>query len=252
MTITQIAVVVVVLAIVAAFLADIPGRRAARRLRDDINRSLEQITASYGREPSPENGIDYAALTQAAMADLHRAPDPDDPQVYRLPGAPPTGRTVKQHGVEDDSEYAARRWTRQADGLWSDSGRTFNFERFAWGYILDAYGPLELVPLTDEETASEALYGPVSARWGNPDQPCPYIDTRPAVAVSCVLGVGHVGPHRDLLGGALGETTLDPDQPSAATGISPHDASAEPCTCHRPDRHRPGCPRYIRTTGGNP
>src|SRR4029077_797900 len=107
-----------------------------------------------------------------------------------------------------------------------------------WAQLIGEAGPLELLELTDAEKDSEALYGPVGARWGVPGTPCAY--------EGCALDVGHAGIHRDADGQALGVT-------DAATEPYVHPAHgamlSRVCTCgvikHTALQHEPGCARYV-------
>lgn len=115
---------------------------------------------------------------------------------------------------------------------------------YTWPEILAA-GPLALLPLTEKEMRDAELYGPPGARWGNPDERCPFW------GFICTLGVGHTGPHIGPDGAPLGETEPD-GKPPVNAGITPAQASETPCTCGRPAQHRPGCPRHKRWTGAVP
>lgn len=162
------------------------------------------------------------------------APPTEESGVIRLPGQPPTERRVR--AVGDGPEYV---WIRTRDGSWYDrDGRSWG-----WGEILE-HSDVEIVPLTPEEEAEAELYGPPGARWGSIGTPCPYSD--------CMMWAGHIGPHRDFDGNALGVVDETPMAARLSAGISPHTASQDPCNCGRPSQHRPGCNRYNRLTGGQP
>lgn len=128
----------------------------------------------------------------------------------------------------------------------------------AWAAFLSAYGPAELVPLTDDELRDAELYGPPGQRWGNIGEPCPYqgpsgLDTVDgySIPLPCALWRNHAGPHKDHVGAELGTTQLDDTLPAITAGISPQEAAQSPCTCGVPAAHLFDCPRYPRTTGGH-
>lgn len=178
------------------------------------------------------------------------------PRRFELPDGPVTGRVVR---AMDGSAW----WRRRRDGKYErvepHDGRWRVIEPdgphwWSWPGLLAEEGPLEEVPLTDVEIEDERLYGPSHARWGDPYTPCPWgsrvqkPDETWVPVVACALGVEHVGPHQDAIGGYLGVTELDPDLPPP--GPDELRASlAEGCSCGRPDRHQPGCPRYRRAAG---
>lgn len=213
----------------------------------------------------------FRALTLAALGTSTPATPEPATVTYAIQGAPPTGRTVRdqngnlwtRHSTPltfdpDDGEDLAHfgQW-----GVWRFQPDPFTvaYER-PWYELLARYGPVTLEPLTDEEIASETLYGPVTARWGNPDEPCPYREHLPgAIAtgamvagpwVGCSLGVGHIGWHRDDAGNELRGQSDAPLVPAGDTSITPAEASRVPCTCGHPERHRPDCARYPRISGG--
>lgn len=165
--------------------------------------------------------------------------------VYELPGPPPTGRKVQSHdgGVfqrehAHDEDYFGT-WGRWVD---QETGMSWN-----WLALLRQRGPLFLLELTDKEIEEERLYGPIGARWGFPDEPCPYrdhgrINPITSATVACTLGRGHIGPHLDENGIELGlDREFNPDKAA--------DPSAVWCTCGNAGAHLPHCPRYKRLTG---
>jgi hypothetical protein len=167
-----------------------------------------------------------------------------EPTVYTLPGAPPTGSTVRdRNGVlwrrilppEDGYAYGQwGAWRRPYPDDYAD------LLTYAWAPLLASRGPLVLQEPTDEERASETLYGPLTAPWGDPLARCPY--------PGCELGHGHIGAHID----SDHEEIHGPDRPieiAVSTSVTEEDLSTY-CTCRRPGRHLPSCPRYTRTTGG--
>lgn len=106
----------------------------------------------------------------------------------------------------------------------------------AWSALLETRGRVALVPLTDDEKAGEALYGPLGARWADPNGPaCPYLG-------GCALRTGHAGGHVDRQG----------DPCPLTEGIDPSIGEADhtECTCGHPSLHRPGCPRDPYRDGG--
>lgn len=188
-----------------------------------------------------------------------RAPAPVGPTRFQLPGAPPAGSTVRDRNGE--------LWTRQhndptdgyAYGQWGSWIRPYPSDErtgltYPWSSLLAARGPLVAQEPTEAERASETLYGPITARWGQPEEPCPYRErlfphSGAGHWVACTLGHGHTGPHRDLTGDPLVGNADQPIEIAANTSPTEDDANLV-CTCKRPDRHRPDCPRYTRTSGG--
>lgn len=188
-------------------------------------------------------------------------PEPAPPAVrYELPGQPVTGRHLLDcEGAtwvkRDHDEY---QHVRTYDPAIDQDVPIDDGDVLTWGRLLSRYAPLELLDLTPAELESEKIYGPIGARWGNPDEPCPYIAPsmpyHPDLSDAdyrCSLGRGHVGVHTNAKGAQLGVTQLD--QRFDAAGREIHSVSVvteedrnTPCTCHRPDAHQPGCPRYER------
>lgn len=154
--------------------------------------------------------------------------------LYQLPGRPPAGRHVQALGST---------WLCLRDGrfAYAEGAGVDETVRHRDWYELFAHGSVRLLPLTDEERASEALYGPIGARWGDPDTPCPYI--------GCAQGVGHTGDHVNEHGEHLGVTpeATEPHPTGGAVGLS--QAKAVRCTCGNPANHQRGCPRYARVAG---
>lgn len=177
---------------------------------------------------------------------------PDDtanrPIVLELPGPPPTGRRVTN---------GKSTWERHAsddrDGAWvCVDGPDPYGHPMSWLGLIGTYRRLTLVPLTEEELSDEELYGPVTARWGDPGTPCPYS--------GCSLGHGHAGPHKDAALEILDLLDADPwgtkttaahvPTPSGLRDAVGRELSDDvACTCDHPERHRPGCARYPATTG---
>lgn len=229
--------------------------KLAGRVMDDIFDQIAEIvdrdpdarwhaqlagTEPYGPRP-PHNGAtlyDPRLETLGSFGATHI--DIEPPTTYAIPGAPPTDRKVTNE---------VRTWQRHKDGLWFDLDDP-GARGWEWVELLQDHGPVRLVPLTVQEHADAVLYGPPGARWGDPDTPCPYYTTVDNLTGGqpqgvCALGVGHISVHRDSTGQALGQTTAPPDDaPTAAVGVTPHEASRRPCTCGDPARHRQGCARY--------
>lgn len=207
----------------------------------------------------PGTGVDLLALdTQLAS---EGGPEVGPVITYSLPGQPTTGRTVSGSTQEAD-----RTWKRHTDGTWELMTSTLgdNAEEmpasvavdrgdiWTWAEMLEEC-TLTLVPLTDAEKESELLYGPVGARWGNPDEPCPYwayLTEEALVQTHCALGLNHVGVHEDREGRPLGVVPEAVGAARITAAISPQ-ASVETglCTCGHPGQHQPGCPRYDRVSG---
>lgn len=183
----------------------------------------------------------------------------DDPGTvtYSLPGAPPSEHRVRdakgrifarERNLPDDGySYGPwGSWVQIGDGENLFPAELFHDEpfqlRYAWGPLLH-FGPLTLIPFTEQEKAVAAVYGPPGARWGSPGTPCPY--------EGCALSVGHIGAHRGPDGSPLGVTMPDGSLVPFQGRISPHEAAEFPCTCGHPGQHRPGCTRYSRLTGGS-
>lgn len=177
------------------------------------------------------------------------------PVTYSLPGAPPA-----EHRVRDRTGrvFVREPWAADQYGLWvlvADSdGPTETDLRYSWGALL-AYGPLTLLEFTEQEKADALVYGPPGARWGEPTVKCGYkhLDARFGTPPwgECALGFGHIAPHRDSSGNALGETEADGTLVPRMARISLQEAAEVPCTCGHPGRHQPECSRYGRTVGGS-
>lgn len=185
---------------------------------------------------------------QVEPYDNRDATDPHKPVpvTYALPAPPPRGREVT------NGEQVWTHLDHTGDGSYfRDLAAVPAVTSIPWANLLDQYGPLTLV---EEDQADAAMYGPIGARWGRPEIPCPFTlygdDDAPSSATQCALGLNHAGPHRDQAGAALDESDADGSRISA--GISPHEASKTPCTCGHPDAHKPGCPRYTRVSGVGP
>ncbi len=169
----------------------------------------------------------------------------EEPAVtYTLPGPPVTGRRVTTATADDP--FMGKVFRKEPDGTFMciHGGP---HEVWSWAGLLGFFGTLTLIPLTEREKAHEKLYGPLGARWGDPEEPCPYR--------GCQLGIGHIQAHIDRSGDPLGQTTATETDPLgelapwSASGISPHEASEVPCNCGHPERHTPECPRGQRIYG---
>ena len=155
-----------------------------------------------------------------------------EPYVYRVPFPPQAGRRVR--------DVNGHVWLIDPTG---DVARTDDPSIIlTWGQLI-ATGPLALLELTDQEKASEDLYGPVGARWGIPGTPCAF--------GGCALDTGHAGVHQDQHGQALGVTAEATElyvQPPAGAMLS------RICTCgvirHTALQHEPGCARYVTPNDG--
>lgn len=172
--------------------------------------------------------------------------DPIEGRTFSLEPQPVTGRVVRANTDSGPAYYR-----RQSGGLWERvepvEGRWFQVAAAPgmpsdcwWSELLTEHSQVELVPLTATEVEDERLYGPSHARWGDPYNWCPY--------VGCSLGIEHIGPHRNEQDQPLGLTEPSGEVWDNATEIEV--ARRTPCTCGRPDRHLPGCPRYARVSGG--
>lgn len=180
-------------------------------------------------------------------------PPPEQPTRYDMPGPPPIGRTVRQTAkpdiIHEADDQHPEPWTTPAprdERAWERIDTTSDVPYFLivggvnehgqhvtpipWINLLDQLGPLELVPLSDQDLADELLYGPVGGRWGNPDEPCP--------VPTCRYGLNHIGRHLDLAGYEV--VVLPRDIPEGAY-----------CTCGRPSAHHPTCDRYPNQTAEN-
>ena len=152
-----------------------------------------------------------------------------EPYVYRVPFPPPSGRRVRSHKT-------GQVWVIDPTGdVARDDDRSIVL---TWGQLIGDHGPLELLELTPEETASEAVYGPIGARWGDPDTPCAY--------EGCALGTGHAQTHRDAAGNVLGMTEKATEK---YVDPPPGQMLSRICTCgvvkHTAKQHEPGCARYV-------
>jgi len=224
---------------------------ALRLEQSNVDENADE-KAFYAAERTKYNDLPISVATQAtadqlsADADAYlaatvAAPLPDDPapapakQTYAIPNPPPIEyRVVDKNG---------NRWTHmvEAHGRFHNIDGAGTIVHYAeWPDLLAMYGPVTIDEWTDEEKAGFALYGPPGERWGNPALPCSHY--------ACSLGWGHTGLH-------VNDVTGQPIEPAPAdgttvdAGITPHESSQQPCTCGHPDRHRPDCPRYIRTSG---
>lgn len=168
---------------------------------------------------TPDGGLTWVS---AGGAEVEVVPEPVR---YELPGEPPVGtKLIDGSGIT---------WRRRVDGQWAliaiggPDAMAYIGEPCTWRWVelLADFGPLTVVPPTEQERRETILYGPPNARWGNPDIPCTY--------TGCTLGTGHIGPHQ-----ADGRPIPPPD-----TDPTPIHSDTL-CTCRRPDRHREGCPRH--------
>jgi len=186
----------------------------------------------------------------ATVCPVH--PDSTRPAVvvrYDMPGPPPVGRAVRRISQPDiihepDDQHPepwttpappdTRVWIRMDYGDFMIRGGRNEHGQLVtsipWVRLLEQHGPLELIPLTLQEQAEEVLYGPVGARWGNPDEPCPI--------PTCAFGLNHTGKHVDRLGYEV--IVIPRDMPDGAY-----------CTCGRPSAHHPTCDRYPNQTEEN-
>lgn len=203
-----------------------------------------------------QRGLDFDNISRyqssAAKLAAHDQVHAAEPITYQLPGAPPSGRSVRDsvgrvwkrdERIANESLYG--QWGSWTEIDTDDGSVSLLDNRVAWTMLLQ-YGPLTLLDLTEQEWEDARIYGPPGARWGNPAEPCPFVG-RPNLNAkldvpmdlrNCKLGVGHIGVHTDCEG-----YTLYGD--GAAT-----DVKVDPCNCGRPGRHQPGCPRYELTAGG--
>jgi hypothetical protein len=166
---------------------------------------------------------------------------PEAPTSYRLPGAPPTGSHVLTNPGGVFVRVPDRADSQGQWGMWEEVRDDDETPiQVPWSLLLE-YGPLILLPETEKDRASAVLYGPVGARWGDPDSPCPYRD--------CGLGLNHTGPHKDPQGTPLGVTEADPGGRVHTSSITPGVNSQVICTCGTPANHQPQCPRFPRTSG---
>lgn len=167
---------------------------------------------------------------------------------YEIPGAPPVGTKLK--------DRFGNIHQRSIDGTFvvielEDDPEPFVGlgEIHLWLSLLNDFGPLDVVPLTEEDMEIERLYGPFGQRWGNPDEPCPYIYPVNPNWV-CSLGVGHIGQHKTREGVFMSSWEPgDPEGPPTAAEVTKEDLETL-CTCGRPAQHRPTCPRYKRMESG--
>jgi hypothetical protein len=167
--------------------------------------------------------------------------------IYDIPGPPPTGRHLeslptgivffRNHGGDFVVIHDPVVERNKLDG-----------REFSWSEIVDAWGPLRLIPLTEYEKKQAEIYGPPSARWGNPDETCSYLDQHNRIP--CALGVGHIGLHRDLSGAALAfqrfyidTASAEPkDLPRLTPGMAHARARRPICNCGRLANHAQDCP----------
>lgn len=170
---------------------------------------------------------------------------------YAIPGAPPTGRHVataagavfvRTHVA--DPEHG--QW-----GTWLELTVT-PLNHLSWPELL-TLGPLVLLPLNTKELADAILYGPPGARWGDPDEPCPWGQhsarkpTLDMLGKECALGIGHTGPHCDPAGNPYNQTE-ETDHRWHYAAVTREDLDT-PCNCGRPAAHRPHCNRFARVAG---
>ena len=213
-----------------------------------------QITTAYRKGPwnVVEKTVPHNTDPAVAAWEISGPSEPDpwvEPTVtYSLPGQPTTGRTVT--GTEDGQVAVTRSFRRHTDGEWTlvasddpDDVDQIGVARWSWSEVLDAHS-VTLDPLTAAEKESELLYGPVGARWGDPDKQCPWMDK--ISGKPCNLGLRHTGAHEDGHGNILGMT-------EEAVGAARIHADATPgqplCTCGHPAAHEPACYRYGRVAG---
>jgi hypothetical protein len=161
-----------------------------------------------------------------------------DDVVYAWPAPPPAGTTLADPlGFHWRSAGEAWKATPGPNGM-IRTDRDGLPEIWTWPELLQQVGVLRVGPRSPEQRAEDRLYGPVGARWGNPDQPCPY--------TACVIGVGHIGPHVDADG-------VDVPVPTGDVVLSTvAEAMQIICTCGHPSAHTPGCPRHISSTTAQP
>jgi hypothetical protein len=161
-----------------------------------------------------------------------------DDVVYAWPAPPPTGTTLADPlGFHWRSAGEAWKATPGPNGM-IRTDRDGLPETWTWPELLQQSGVLRVVPRTPEQRAEDRLYGPVGARWGNPDQPCPY--------TTCDLGVGHIGPHVDDHGVDIPVPTGDVSLSTVA------EAMKVICTCGHPSAHTRDCPRHVSSTTAAP
>lgn len=153
-----------------------------------------------------------------------------EPDVYRNPYPPAAGRRLIS------AHEPAHIWIIDVTGdVAREDDRSIIL---TWGQLL-AFGPVQVLPLTDAEKASEPLYGPVSARWGTPGTPCAFD--------GCALDLGHASVHVDAGGNPLGVTTEATEQyVQPAPGVM----LSRKCTCGNHLQHQPGCDRYVTPNAG--
>lgn len=162
-------------------------------------------------------------------------PSKPAPATYSIDPPPPVGSTVE---TRTGARWVVHPPNSRGESMVSQG----TGDPVRWVALLSTAGAVTLVP---EDQAVTDLYGPPGARWGTPDEPCPYV-YRPIkdLPIGCALGRGHAGAHWN--GGPLGETEADGS--TVAAGITPQEAAKTPCTCGHPEAHRDGCPRYERIT----
>ncbi len=241
-------------------------KKRLRQLEAEIDeldlrfRELQRIATPPDHPFNAVESIPFVKHHDADTTDIHIGPAEPTTR-YVLPPAPLTGRVVKVHRrLPDDtgnSPGLMMFFRRRPDGTWQhvqvDGGRWAADPDDDWEYSwleilgLDVFEPAELVPLSDVEQEDERLYGPSHARWGDPYQPCPWFHTEAGQTTFCAMGVEHTGPHKDATGNPLGQTVASGVAYDNAAGLAV--ARDTPCTCGRPDRHQPGCPRFAQVSG---
>ncbi len=180
---------------------------AAANILDEVFRGLNTVTLDQAvtiTQPLPESPVDECDVQ------------------YALPGSPPTGRTVT-NGVYKWKQHSPGAWSRSAPDESDDDPETM-----PWHTLLLIYGPVHLVPYTEQEEHENALYGPPDGRWGDPRQNCP--------TPGCRHGLHHAFPH------------IDNQNQIITTNPIPAAADLRPdlqliCNCGSPHAHGPECPR---------
>jgi hypothetical protein len=232
----------------------------SRRLRNliDTPKTTASSAVTGDASPGPWSKIGAPWLPDTP-APSPTATAPAAAGVYAIPGPPPIERTM--------TDSYGGTWQRIHDGrfimVMADAEKGADpanvGAELTWPHLIATYGPITLLPLTEQEEKEAALYGPPGQRWGDPYKPCPYVQPGEAhnqgtgdewygPAIPCRLGVGHTGPHRDLEGNPLGMT--EADGTSVDAGITLAESVQTACNCGHPEQHRPGCPRYAKTSGG--
>lgn len=215
-----------------ARLAGHDGEHTSREFLGDLTGAASAALEKFGAGIAPDGP--WNAIQTTTVADAV-------PVRLVLPGRPETGRTVR--------DVAGKLWRCLPDGelesLPGDEEEGPGWSVTIGWLALLLRGPVDLLPLTPAEEADAALYGPPGARWGDPATPCPYS----AGYAVCALGVGHIGPHKDADGNALGLTDVDEDQGVTTARVDVEDTET-PCTCGHPEAHTPDCARFPRRSGG--